>query len=272
MRVLEYRTLGKTKLKVSVVGFGGIPIADISEEEAIKVVKKAVELGINYFHTSPTYGDSALKIGKATKDVRDECIFNVKIFGVNRKRTEKGLKAALNMLQTDRIEIVQFRVTREQFRKALGRDGGFTVLVKAQKEGVIDHIGITDHNPNFLVDAIKTGKFSNLVVPYNYVFREAERILIPLAKEMDIGITAMKPLGRGVLTNVSEALNYIWGHGVPTAIVGMKTVREVEENAKIGSAPSPLTSEQEDKLKPMAYDLLRKYKIENGALLPLNTK
>ncbi|RJS85566.1 aldo/keto reductase, partial [Candidatus Bathyarchaeota archaeon] len=82
---------------------------------------------------------------------------------------------ALKMLRTDRIEIVQFRVTKEQFKKSLGENGGFKVLLRAQKEGVVSHIGITDHDPSFLAEAIKTGLFSNVIVPYNYVFREAER-------------------------------------------------------------------------------------------------
>ena len=265
---LEYRVLGKTGLKVSILGFGGIPIANISEPDAINVVKKAFEVGVNYFHTSPTYGDSAIKIGKALKDVRDECILNVKIFGADRKRTEKGLRKALKMLRTDRIEIVQFRVTKEQFKKSLGENGGFKVLLRAQKEGVVSHIGITDHDPSFLAEAIKTGLFSNVIVPYNYVFREAERELLPLARSLDVGVTAMKPLGRGILVNVSEALNYIWEHNVATAIVGMKNIREVEENAKIGFKPAPLSDDQKKKLRFLAENLLRRYRIENGALIP----
>ena len=265
---MEYRLLGKTGLKVSVVGFGGIPIAQIGEDEAVKVVEKAMDLGINLFHTSPTYGDSASKIGKAIRERRDECILNVKVFGVSRRRAEKDLEAALRMLQTDRIEIVQFRITREEFKRGLGKDGGLQVLLKAQEEGVIEHIGITDHDPNFVADAIETGYFSNVLVPFNYVYDEALRRLIPLALKLSVGVAAMKPLGRGVLTNVSEALNYIWEHGVSTAIVGMKSEREVEENARVGMKVQPLTSKQKETLRSLAESLLHQYEVRSGALEP----
>jgi len=269
---MEYRVLGKTGLKVSVVGFGGIPIAKVSEDEAVEVVRRAMDLGINLFHTSPTYGDSATKIGRAIRDRREECILNVKIFGVSRERTQKGLESALKMLQTDRIEIVQFRITPEQFEQGLGKEGGLNVLLKAQEEGIIEHIGITDHDPNFVAEAIKTGYFSNVVVPFNYVYNEAREKLIPLALELGVGVAAMKPLGRGALTNVAEALNYIWEHGASTAIVGMKSIREVEENASIGSKVQPLTPKQKRRLKSLAETLLRKYKIKSGALIPIDER
>lgn len=265
---MNLRTLGRTGLKVSVVGFGGIPIMKIGEEEAIRVVNRAIDLGINFFHTAPTYGDSASKIGKALKGRRNECILTVKCFGSTRKRTEAELNRSLRMLQTDRIEIVQFRITEQQFNQGMRENGGFQALKKAQKEGIIDHIGITDHDPKFLAKAVSTGHFSNIIVPFNYVFNGARDELLPLAKKMDVGVVAMKPLGRGVLLNVSEALNYIWDHGVSTAIVGMSSVEEVEMNASIGDNLQPLTQQQKEKLESLAVELGKRYKVENGALLP----
>jgi len=268
---MEYRILGKTGLKVSVVGFGGIPIAEIEEEAAVNVINHAIDLGINFFHTAPTYGDSASKMGKVMKERRDECILNVKVFGISKERVQRELERALKMLQTDRIEIVQFRITEEEIDRGLGQDGGFQVLLKAQEDGIIDYIGITDHDPGFVAKAIKTEHFSNIVVPFNFVYNGARVELIPLAHRMNVGIVAMKTLGRGVLLNVSEALNYIWEQGVHTTIVGMRSTKEVEENARIGEKVQPLTKTQKEKLQVLAEKLRRKYEVENGALLPLDT-
>ncbi len=266
---MEYRILGKTGLKVSIVGFGGIPIRNIGQKEAVEVVNRALDLGINLIHTAPTYGDSASKIGEVMKERRDECILNVKIFGSTKEQAQTQLEQSLKMLNTDRIDIAQFRITEGLFEQGMGESGGFQVLRKAQMEGTIGHIGVTDHDPKFLVKAISKGFFSNLVVPFNFVYDGAREDLIPLAKKMNVGITVMKPLGRGVLLNVSEAFNYVWGHGVPTTIVGMKNVKEVEENARIGEKAKPLSNEQRERLESLAKELRQKYKVANGALLPL---
>lgn len=269
--------LGKTGLRVSVVGFGGIPIMNVAEKEAVKIINRAIDLGINLFHTSygrQGYGDSAVKIGKVMKERRDECILNVKIFGLKKERAQTELDQSLKILNTNRIEIVQFRITEEQFDRGMGKNGGFQVLEKAQEEGIVDHIGITDHDPRFLAKAIAIGKFSNVIVPFNYVYNGAREELIPLARRMNVGVVAMKPLGGwkagGPLRNTSEALNYIWEHGVPTAIVGMCSIKEVEENTCIGGKIQPLTQKQKQKLQALAEELQRKYKVRNGALLPLN--
>ena len=274
---MEYRTLGKTGLKVSVVGFGGIPIRNAGEKEAIKIINRAIDLGINLFHTSygrQGYGDSAIKIGKVMKERRDECILNVKIFGQTKERAQTELEKSLKVLNTDRFEIVQFRITEKLFDQGMGKNGGFQVLKKAQEEGVVNYIGITDHHPRFLARAIATGSFSNIVVPFNYVYNGAREELIPLAKRMNVGIVAMKPLGGskagGPLRNTSEALNYIWEHGIPAAIVGMSSIKEVEENARIGEKIQPLTQAQKERLQVLAEEMRQKYKVSNGALLPLN--
>lgn len=274
---MEYRTLGKTGLKVSVVGFGGIPIMTVEEKEAVKIINRAIDLGINLFHTSygsQGYGDSAVKIGKVMMERRDECILNVKIFGQTKERAQSELEKSLQVLNTDRFEIVQFRITEKLSDQGMGEKGGFQVLKKAQEEGVIDYIGITDHDPGFLTKAIATGEFSNIVVPFNYVYNGAREELIPLAERMNVGIVAMKPLGGckagGPLKNISEALNYIWGHGIPTAIVGMRSIKEVEENARIGEEIQLLTQTQREKLQTLAEELRQKYRVSNGALFPLN--
>ncbi len=266
--MMEYRELGRTGLKVSVVGFGGIPIKDVEKKRAVRIVERALDLGINHIHTSPTYGDSALKVGKAIEGRREECILNVKLFGSKRLQTEKQLNQAFEMLGTDHLDIAQFRIRENSFEQGLGKKGGFQVLRDAKEEGTVDHIGITDHYPDFLARAIERDLFSNLVVPFNYVFNRAEDKLIPRALEKDVGIVAMKPLGKGVLTDVSQSLNYIWSRGVPSAIVGISNLEEVEEDAEVGEELRPLTPEQEKKLESRVEELKENYVVDNGALRP----
>jgi len=259
---MEYRILGRTGLKVSVVGFGGIPIGDLSESEAIKVISKAFDGGINIFHTAPTYGDSASKIGKALKEVRDNCIIAVKLFGSSRDRIRKELSQSLEMLQTGRIDIAQFRITETQFETAIGPNGGLMELLDAQKRGLVEHIGITDHNPRFLAKAVSTSLFSNVITPFSYVYPDARTTVIPEALRMKNGIIVMKALAGGALGNIEEALNFIWSHGCSTAIIGTRSISEVEENVSAAGKIRQMPEDEIDKLLSHGMGLRAKYKLE----------
>jgi len=120
-----------------------------------------------------------------------------------------------------------------------------------------------------LTKAVSSGKFSNIVVPFNYMATEPLKELFPLVNKMNVGITAMKPLGRGALTNVSAALNFIWNHGVTSAIVGMRRMEEVEENATVGDTPHPLTEEEEAEIDSWRENLARTHTVDKaGAVIP----
>ena len=246
---MQYRRLGKTNLKVSVVGFGGIPISKVPMRQSIEIINRAIDLGINYIHTSPGYGDSALKVGCVVKHRRDECVLNWKCFSLTKKDGEGCLRKGLELLQTDRIDIVQLRMDDEHYEKAMSRSGSFQAFKEAQEKGVIDYIGVTCHNPDFLVKAVSSGQFSNIVVPFNYMATKSLKVLFPLVKKMDIGVTAMKPLGRGALTNISTALNFIWDQGVSSAIVGMCKISEVEENASVGHNLNSLSEKEKNEIE-----------------------
>jgi len=239
------------------LGFGGIPISSVSEEEAIAVVNNALDLDINFFHTSITYGDSAYKIGKVMLERRDEYFLTVKVGGRTEKEAEDTLKRSLKALNTDHIEIAQLPVNAYEFPQVMGPRGAYKAFERARQEGVIDFIGITSHDVNFLTQAITTKAFSNLIMPFNYVARTDREKLLSLAAELDMGVIAMKTLGRGGLPNVAQALRYVWDHDVDTAIVGMNRLSEVEQNVATANDPRPLTEEEERQLQKIAEEVIK---------------
>ena len=254
---MNYRTLGKTGLKVSILGFGGIPISNVSEEEALAVVNHALDLGVNFIHTSITYGDSTYKIGQVMEKRRDECFLAAKVGGRTEREAEDTLRRSLKALNTDHIEIAQLPINAYEFPQVMGPKGAYKAFEKARHEGVIDFIGITSHDVDFLTEAITTKAFSNLIMPFNYVAREDRERLLSLAAELDMGVIAMKTLGRGGLTNVVQALRYVWNHDVDTAIVGMNRLSEVEENVATANNPQPLTEEEERRLQKIAEEVIK---------------
>lgn len=242
---MEYRKLGKTGLRISKLGFGGIPIRDVSDDQAVSVVNRALDLGVNFIHTSVTYGDSTRKIRKVLEERRGECILAVKIGGGRtRRHADERLQETFEALGVDHIDVAELPINAEDLPKAMAHGGAYEAFVEAREAGVIDHIGITGHDVEFLADAIKTGAFDNVIAPINYVANKAEETLLPFAREMSLGIIAMKVLGVGGIPEVEKALRYIWTRDVDTAIIGMSTIEEVEMNVEIAENTEPLTDDE----------------------------
>ncbi len=268
---LQYRILGQTGLKVSILGFGGIPIRRIDEKDAVAVVNRALDMGVNLIHTSITYGDSAYKIGKVMEERRDECLLAVKIGGSQRTKeeAEERLRSTLEALNTDHVEIAELPINVQDFPKAMRPGGVYEAFEGAKREGIVDHIGITSHDVDFLVEAIQNKAFSNLITPFNYAADSAKEELLSLAADLDIGVIAMKTLGKGGLTDSSQALRYVWNHDVDTAIVGMNSLSEVEENAAIAQNPRPLTQEEKEELRRKAEDIVKTGRLSgSGSVAP----
>lgn len=261
---MEYRILGKTGLRVSILGFGGIPIRRVTEKEAIAVVNRALDLGVNFIHTSAGYGDSAYKIGKVMTERRKECFLTVKVSGRSEAKAREELKMSLAALNTNHIEIAQLPVNADTFPEVMGPGGAYKAFQQAQKDGTIDFIGITSHDANFLTEAITGEAFSSLIVPFNYAANTPRVKLLPLAAKLNMGAIAMKTLGKGGLTNPSQALRYIWNHDVDSAIVGMNRLSELEQNAATANDPKPLTTEEEKQLQKMADEIIKANRLSSS--------
>lgn len=278
---MQKRILGKTGLKVSIAGFGGIPIIALSRESAEDVVRYSFERGINYFDTARAYGDSEEKIGNALKEVRDQVVLATKTHQRTKESAARaGLKQSLRNLQTDRIDLVQLHGidTEEVLEKAMSSDGSLKALEEAKKKGIVEFIGITGHNPLVLIKAIKTGKFDTVLVPLNVIDRRAAEELIPLTKELDIGVIIMKPLGgcgaplqypqwgarflgkptldwpdpsefiphfgSDGFERAKRSLRFIFAHDIATVVPGIRSREEVDHIVKVASNFRRLTAKE----------------------------
>lgn len=254
---MHYRTLGRASLKISEIGFGGIPIQQIGLNKAVEVVETALDLGINYFDTARAYTDSEKKIGKAIKSRRDDCYLATKTVERTKEKVRKDLETSLKMLGVSRIDCYQLHnVSDEETLKQIQKpEGALESIKKAKAEGKIDYIGITGHRVDILIRAIKTNEFDLIMIPFNYVETEPATELIPLAKKLNIGVAVMKPLGGGRLTNASAALRFILNYPVSTAVTGMISVEEVKENVSIAENMAPLSTAELEKLAIQAAEI-----------------
>lgn len=249
--------LGRTNLDIFKLGLGGIPLIKLTSAEAQDVIRASLEGGINFADTAADYGDSEEKLGYALQRDRGKFIIASKSPCRDFAGMENAINQSLVRLRTDYIDLYQVHALRtaEQLDKLIAPGGALAALKKAQLAGKIRYIGVTGHRPSILVQAIKTGEFDTVMPPINVVDREAEEELMPLARKMDIGIIAMKPVCGGTLDDPALGIRFCLNSPADAVLVGMKSVSEVEANLKTYQEFRPLSVEEEDELLENASQL-----------------
>lgn len=253
--------LGKTGLEVSRVGIGGIPLTRPSEQDAIEVVQRALDLGVNFIDTAVGYGPSEERIGKALAawpGGREQVILATKSPGWDRATALEHLEVSLERLQTDYIDLWQIHNIRsfEMYEQVLEPGGALDVAREAIRAGRVRHIGFSSHNVDVALKAVASGLFETVQFPFNFVSNEAADELIPLARERDVGFIAMKPFAGGHLSDANLALKYVLQFESVVPDPGVEKVKEIEEIVDIVNAESwELTPQDWQTIKGLRAEL-----------------
>ena len=261
---MQKRRLGRTKLQVSQVGFGAHGhIIDMSRRGAVKVIRRAFDLGVNYFDTARSYDGLEEKLGFALKDVRDECVITTKIHLFTRVEAEACIRQSLHYLNTDRVDVVLLHgVDDENLKRALGQEGAMEALKKARSEGKVDFTGVSSHIPHAAIKAIQTEEFDVALIVLNPADKQFEDDFLPLAKKLDVGVTVMKSFGAGWFKKSREwrsflgsgnpdptfaagrALRFVLSHDDCIAAPSPASIKEVETAVKLGGEFKGLSEEE----------------------------
>ena len=205
---MERVVLGKTGLKVNKNGFGARPIQRISKEDAVALLQKAFQNGINYFDTARAYSDSEEKMGAALHEVRDQIIISTKTAAQNGEDFWKDLEMSLEKLQTDYIDLYQFH--NPAFCPKPGDGSGlYEAALEAKEQGKIRHIGITNHRIAVAKEAVLSGLYETLQFPFSYLASEEEVELVELCRQKEVGFIAMKGLAGGLIHNSASAYAFM---------------------------------------------------------------
>ncbi len=257
---MEKFRLGRTDLMVTKLGFGGIPIQRLTEEGAIEVVRRCLDLGINFLDTANGYTTSEERIGKAVKGRRDKVIIATKTGARDRKTAEEHLKLSLKRLQTDYIDIYQFHgVSTPEHLKTVLEGGLYAMAEEAKKAGIIRHISITSHSMDMAKQEVQTDLFDTVMFPFNVITSEPADELLPLCRKHDVGFLAMKPMAGGMLENATIAFKYLRQFPDVLTLVGMEKIAEVEEGVKLFEGPLEMTDAEKTKMQAMIDDLGKKF-------------
>ena len=142
------RQYGRTEEQLSVIGFGGMVVQDVSPKQAANFVAQAVEKGINYFDVAPFYGNAEQRLGPALKPYRKNCFLACKTLERDAAGAARELKQSLRLLKTDHFDLYQLHALTDvdEVEQAFGPGGAMETFLKAQKDGKIRYIGFSAHS------------------------------------------------------------------------------------------------------------------------------
>lgn len=245
-----YRDLGSTGEKVSAIGLGGwhIGLKKVDEKLATRIIRVAIESGINFMDNCWDYNDGAseIRMGNALKDgYRDRVFLMTKIDGRNKKEATRQLDESLKRLQVEQIDLVQHHeINRfEDPHRIFDPEGSNAALIEAKAEGKIRFIGFTGHKDphihlHMLSCAKENGfKFDAVQMPLNVMdahYRSFVQLVVPELVKENIAILGMKSMANGILLKSGtvtpiECLHYALNLPTSVVIAGLDSMEILEQ-------------------------------------------
>ena len=257
---LEQRLLGKTGLKVGVLGIGASPLGReaVTQQEVNNVIAAATDLGVNYLDTAPIYAQSERRLGPALRGKRDKFVLVTKVEATSRQDATWQVQESLQKTQTDYFDLVHIHNVGRTDRFPsldilLGEDGALAGLERLRERGLVRHIGMTCHlRPQRALPILRSGRVEAVMAAVNCIDRhiyDFEGTVFAEAADRGVGIVAMKilggALGDGAILSdephYERAVRYAMGiRGLSVAIMGIKSVAELEKAVATAQAFQPL--------------------------------
>ena len=245
--MLERVRFGRTGLMVTKLAFGGIPIQRVSRLDGIRLVKDTLELGINFIDTAHGYGHSEELIGEAMQTVpRGSVVIATKSPATDRKTLLADLDESLRRLRTDLVDIFQLHnvASKEKMAAVMGPQGAFEGMKEGIRAGKIRFAAFSSHSLPVATEMIKTGCFDAVQIPFNFVECQAAEEVIPLARQADMGVIAMKPLGGGLIDDVRLCFRYLLQFPDVVPDPGIETLSQLRDILEVMESSGPLTAEE----------------------------
>ena len=242
---MEYRILGKTGLRVSAMGFGGIPIQRIDQEGTRNLIRRLADSGVNYIDTARGYTVSEEYLGYALAGLREKFILATKSMARTREAMAADIDTSLKNLGTGYIDLYQVHnPTAADLGKVCAPGGALEALLAARAAGSIGHLGVTVHSADVFKLALDLDWVETIMFPYNIVETQGEE-LIRRCKERNIGFICMKPLAGGAIEDAALAMRFVAANAdISVAIPGMADPAELDQNLAAFRDPAPLTREE----------------------------
>jgi hypothetical protein len=271
------RSLGKTGHDVCIFSLGGQATLEMHdrEEQAVELINRALDLGVNYIDTAASYGEagngnepgiSETYIGKVMKNRRDETYLATKTQERSYDGSMRLLESSLKNLQTDHLDCWQLHsiTSEDDVKEIFSKDGAIKALEKAKNEGVTKYLGITGHkDPILMAKMLDMYDFDTALMALNAADIHSNSFienLLPKAVEKNVGIIGMKIVARGKIFRVGgiqsmdQAMGYVLSLPVSTVIIGISDILDLEENVKIAKDFEPFDESQMKEIENLTKD------------------
>ncbi|MGD1901945.1 MAG: aldo/keto reductase [Geitlerinemataceae cyanobacterium] len=251
------RVLGRTQVSVPLLGLGGAgktPISDPRNEvKAIALIERALELGVRYFDTANSYGDSEAQFGQVLPAVRDRVYINTKTAASDYDGAWRHLESSLQRLNTDYIDGWQLHHVSftNELDEIFSNTGAHKAMLEAKEQGLVRFLGITGHHePDVIAEAIRRYEFDTTLITLNAADIHHPRPFstgaLPTARDRNVGVIAMKVpaygrLIRPDLIDMEQAMGYSLSlPGVHCCVIAAENAEQLEFNVNIARRYQPL--------------------------------
>ena len=253
---MEYAMLGKTGLRISRMGFGGIPIQKTDAQVTRALMEELVAHGVNYIDTARGYTVSEAYLGEALCGLRDRFVLATKSMARTKEAMARDIETSLANLRTDHIDLYQVHnPSLKELEQVCAPGGALEALLEAKAAGRIGHIGVTAHMAAVFARALTLPWVETVMFPYNIVETQGEA-LMKRAHEQGVGFICMKPLAGGALEDAALAMRFIAQNpDVSVVIPGMCDVREVRQNIDAFENTAPLTQAELAQIETIRKEL-----------------
>ena len=259
--------LGDTGLQISRIALGGFPFGGVNRarswdpwapagrKTAIATINRALDLGINYVDTAPSYGDGNSEniIGEVMRTRREECVLATKVGwqGLGKAAVMESVRASLSRLQTDHVDVVQIHggmYTSEDYEHVMN-GGPLDALRELRQSGETRFIGLTAEEPWTALPLLRSGAFDVVQLAYNLIYQSAAQHALEEASELRVGVVTMRTMTSGIFQRTVRSLAPEWQEArdvyevclkfvlsdsrVHAPIVGMRWPEEVEKNVRL---------------------------------------
>ena len=284
-------TLGKSGMTVTRFTLGGYHMRVRGEEEGIRIIHRAIDLGVTFFDSAHKYhnGESDITYGKALKGgLRQKIQLMTKAHLRDRDSAMKQLEESLQRMQTDYLDLWQCHEvsTHAEVDKIFGPNGSLEAFVKAKKEGKVRHIGFTGHHDPTVHQRLLEGYDGwetvqhpvNLIDPLYLSFIEN---VLPRVKAKGLGRIGMKSNAIGQITKnnvakIQDCLRFAWSQDINTLVSGVETVEQLEQNVIACKTFQPMSRKEQNELisrmkqGPYGSKIEQYKKKEQGAMHPVH--
>ncbi len=295
-KLLSHRTLGKTGVNVPMLGMGTVALGAIpNQKDAVAILNRAIDLGVTYIDTAPPrtrqaiitgYGKAQKYIHGILKERRKEVFIVTKCLETDGSKTLDLVRSNLKELGIDQADLIYTHSIGHamyDFDELVSDKGPMAALEKAKKDGFTRFVGITGHNrPEKFAKVISTREIDVMMNAVNVVDRHTydfEDVVWPIVRKKKIGLAAMKVFGGGIAAcKMPESLReasfrYALSEpGVALAVIGLGSIKELEQNVGWAKSFKPLSREETKELKKQTVALAKEWGAHLDRLDPKGEK